>query len=206
MDVIGTTGYAAAADALARQYEGVTFDWVHRDVLHLFPRSPSRVLDLGAGTGRDAAALCRLGHSVVAIEPIAQLRAHGQRIHRAEPIEWVEDTLPDLDVMRGRSDHFDLVLLIGVWMHLDKRQRRDAMATLTGLLAESGRIIMSVRHGPTPEGRRMFSVSATETAQLAGLFGMHVIHRSEQDDRLNRPDVGWSILAFERNGISGSQP
>ena len=38
------------------QYEGLAFADVHRDVLHLFPATPSRVLDIGAGTGRDAAA------------------------------------------------------------------------------------------------------------------------------------------------------
>ena len=45
----------------------------------LIPATPSRVLDVGAGTGRDAAALAALGHSVVAVEPTPELRAHGQR-------------------------------------------------------------------------------------------------------------------------------
>ncbi|SCG08174.1 hypothetical protein GA0115255_123563 [Streptomyces sp. Ncost-T6T-2b] len=55
-----TAGYAEAADALAVQYEQVTFEDVHRDVLHLLPSAPARILDVGAGTGRDAAALAAL--------------------------------------------------------------------------------------------------------------------------------------------------
>lgn len=55
--VAGTAGYGEASDLLADQHESVTFAEVHREVLHPFPARPSRVLDLGAGTGRDAAAL-----------------------------------------------------------------------------------------------------------------------------------------------------
>jgi protein-L-isoaspartate O-methyltransferase len=32
------------------------------------------VLDIGSGTGRDAAGLAAMGHSVVAVEPTAELR------------------------------------------------------------------------------------------------------------------------------------
>ncbi|MFH8882192.1 hypothetical protein [Streptomyces californicus] len=60
-----TAGYAEAADALAVQYEQVTFDEVHRDVLHLLPAASARVLDVGAGTGRDATAPAARGYRCV---------------------------------------------------------------------------------------------------------------------------------------------
>jgi hypothetical protein len=41
--VRGTVGYAEAANALAVQYEAVTFDEVHRDVLHLVPSGGAEV-------------------------------------------------------------------------------------------------------------------------------------------------------------------
>jgi len=56
----GTEGYGETADALVEHYEGLTFADVHRDTLHLIPKTPGRVLDIGAGTGRDAAALAAL--------------------------------------------------------------------------------------------------------------------------------------------------
>jgi protein-L-isoaspartate O-methyltransferase len=58
--VSGTEGYAESADALAGRYESISFADVHRQILHLIPRTSSRILDIGAGTGRDAAALARL--------------------------------------------------------------------------------------------------------------------------------------------------
>ena len=76
-----TDGYAENAAALAEQYERLTFEDVHRDMLALFPVEPGRVLDVGAGTGRDAAALSARGHRVTAVEPTRELREHGQRAH-----------------------------------------------------------------------------------------------------------------------------
>src|SRR4029450_11932417 len=58
----GNEGYAEEADALTIQYESVHFVDLHGPVLHLLPTVPSDVLDIGAGTGRDAAALAGMGH------------------------------------------------------------------------------------------------------------------------------------------------
>ncbi len=195
-----TDGYDANAKALAAQYESITFSDTHRDVLHLFPQAPSRILDIGAGSGRDAAALAALGHTVVAVEPTAELRFEGQRIHAASAIEWVDDSLPELAVVCAREQCFDMVLLTAVWMHLDASERRTAMAQLATLIAPEGTIILSLRHGPVPAGRRMFDVSADETIRLAGSAGMHCIHQSRREDMLGRPDVCWSLLGLQSNG------
>src|SRR3954453_11536769 len=42
---------------LVPRYEGLRFEDVQREVIHLFPAPPAQVLDVGAGTGRDAEAL-----------------------------------------------------------------------------------------------------------------------------------------------------
>jgi SAM-dependent methyltransferase len=192
-----TAGYQENADALAEQYESLSFAKVHRHVLHLFPAPPSRILDVGAGTGRDAAALARLGHTVVAVEPTPALRAHGQRLHADASLEWIDDSLPHLGTLRS-GGRFDLVMLTAVWMHLDAAEREIAMATLVQLLAPAGLVVMSLRHGPVPEGRRMFEVSAAETCGLAMRHGLLVIHESEGGDTFGRPGVHWTRLAFRK--------
>ena len=191
-----TAGYAEEAEALARQYESLSFEQVNRHVLPLFPAPPARVLDIGAGTGRDAAALVRLGHGVVAVEPTAELRAHGQRLHADAAIEWIDDLLPGLPKLRGLQ--FDLVMMIAVWMHLDAEERAAAMATVAGLLAPSGLAVMSIRHGPVPPGRRMFEISATETRTLAARHGLECVHESVARDAFRRDGVTWTRLAFRR--------
>jgi protein-L-isoaspartate O-methyltransferase len=196
-DIRGTAGYGANAPALAAQYESITFADVHRDVMHLFPATPCRVLDIGAGSGRDAAALARLGHQVIAVEPTAELRAEGQRLHADLPIAWRDDHLPALAKTCAHGDRHDLILLTAVWMHLDAAERDTAMQALAALLADGGQVVMSLRHGPVPQGRRMFDVSAEETIALAATHGLGLCHRSEREDMLERRDVRWSFLGFQ---------
>lgn len=195
-DRASTAGYAEEADTLARQYESLAFAEVHRKVLHLIPSSPCRVLDIGAGTGRDAAGLARLGHDVTAVEPTAALRAHGLRLHADVAIEWIDDGLPELRLVRGRL--FDVVLLTAVWMHLDGDERRIAMDNVAELIAPGGLMTMTLRHGPVPEGRRMFDVSGAETQALAERHGLATLLELTGADEQKRAGVTWTRLAFRR--------
>jgi SAM-dependent methyltransferase len=192
----GTEGYGETADALVARYESLSFADVHRDTLHLIPAMPSRVLDIGAGTGRDAAALAALGHVVVAVEPTPELRTHGQRLHRASAITWIDDALPDLDNVHARGERFDLVLLTAVWMHLDSDERERAMARIAGLLQPGALVTLLLRDGPVPAGRRMFEVSSVETSALAARHGLQTIHDSERPALLGGSAVWWSVLAL----------
>ena len=70
IDVPGTEGYARHAEVLANDWRKISFEDHHRPVLHLIPDAPSRILDVGAGMGRDAAALASMGHAVLAVEPV----------------------------------------------------------------------------------------------------------------------------------------
>ncbi|MBX9989286.1 class I SAM-dependent methyltransferase [Phreatobacter oligotrophus] len=196
MTTASTAGYGREADNLAVQYESITFEQVHAPVLHLLPEAPGHALDIGAGTGRDAAALAARGFSVVAVEPTAELRAHGARIHAGRPIIWLDDGLPDLAVLAGRAERFDLILLTAVWMHLDADEREQAMARLADLAQPGARIVMTLRHGPIPEGRRMFEVSAAETVALAARNGLASLFETSRPDMFGRPGVTWSVLVL----------
>ncbi len=197
--VPGTAGYAEAADVLAVQYEEVTFEQVHREVLHLVPGGPGRVLDVGAGTGRDAAALAGRGHRVVAVEPTAALRRHGQRLHVGAAIDWVDDSLPEL-ASAGDGPRFDAVFATAVWMHLDAGERARALARIAALLAPGGRFFVQLRHGPVPAGRRMFEVSAEDTVAAGRTHGLQPLHRSERPDLHGRDGVRWSSLVLQAEG------
>jgi SAM-dependent methyltransferase len=199
--VRGTEGYAEAAAELIPRYDSLAFADVHRPVLHLIPRVPCSALDIGAGTGRDAAHLAAMGHRVVAVEPTDALRLPGMALHPSPLIEWVDDSLPDLSVLRARRPSFDLVMLTAVWAHLDAEQRRAAMPNLAALLRIGGVMIMSIRHGPAPPVRRTFDVSAEETVELARAQGLAVTAnlRTESAQEPNRrAGVTWTRLAFVR--------
>lgn len=195
----GTEGYAADADTLVAQYESLSFADLHAPVLHLMPTAPSRVLDIGAGTGRDAAAFAAMGHDVVAVEPTRALRERAAVLHPSSRIDWLDDHLPDLESLARCGPGFEVVMLSAVWMHLDQRQRRQAMPRVARLMRRGGVMILSLRHGPVPAGRRMFDVSAEETIALAVAAGMSVILRLDnQLSAFARADVSWTRLAFAK--------
>jgi len=62
-------GYAAAAEALYAVWEGLSSEAVLAPVLADLPAEPGRCLDLGAGSGRDAAWLSGRAHRVWAAVP-----------------------------------------------------------------------------------------------------------------------------------------
>ncbi|MFJ8040100.1 class I SAM-dependent methyltransferase [Kitasatospora sp. NPDC096147] len=188
----GTSGYREAAVELIAQYEEVGFEQLHGELLHLLPERPVRVLELGAGTGRDAAWLAARGHLVTAVEPVVELR-----VHERPGITWVVDELPGLASVAGE---FELVTAVAVWMHLDPAERRAAMRRVAGLLAPGGLLLLTLRHGPVPAGRSMHPVSAAETALLGREFGLVEVHRSERADGHGRAGVHWEQLALDRPG------
>ncbi len=196
--VPGSAGYDLHATELAQQYERLQFEQVHADVLYLVPAAPGLVVDIGAGSGRDAAALARRGHRVVAVEPTGTLRAEGERLHAALPIRWVDDSLPALRALRDEGHRYDLMLFSAVWMHLDQAERAEGMAALAALLAPGGVAILSLRHGPVPPGRRMFDVSAEETIALGRQHGLEPCHSGRREDTQGRVDVHWSVVALRR--------
>jgi 2-polyprenyl-3-methyl-5-hydroxy-6-metoxy-1,4-benzoquinol methylase len=196
MKVSGTEGYAETADRLVEQYEGRTFADVHKSILHLIPTTPCRVLDIGAGTGRDAAALAALGHRVLAAEPTAEMRAHAQRLHPSPRIEWIDDSLPELARIHDRGGRYDLVMMTAVWMHLDEVQRRRAMGRVATLIEPGGLMTLSLRHGPIPAGRRMFDVTSAETRALATEHGLTVLIDRDRPSVVGADGVWWSVLAL----------
>ena len=196
--VSGTENYAEEAPDLLQRYESIPFADTHRSVMHLIPKEPCRVLDIGAGTGRDAAGFAALGHRVVAVEPTAEMRCGAMALHPSPEIEWLDDSLPDLASLRARGEQFDLVMMTAVWMHLDKPQRPRAIPNVAALVREGGVMIMTLRHGPVPPGRRMFEVSAEETMGLAAPFGLGCVLNRPAEPSLRQPGISWTRLALRK--------
>jgi len=199
--VSGTENYADEAPELLKRYESISFADAHRLVTHLIPTAPSRVLDIGSGTGRDAAGFAALGHSVVAVEPTEEFRRGAMLLHPSPMIEWLDDSLPDLAAIRARGDEFDVVMLTAVWMHLDALQRRRAIPNVAALVRNGGVVMMSLRHGPVPPGRHMFEVSAEETIALAQPLELCCILRQKAEPSLRQPGVTWTWLAFQKEPL-----
>ncbi|MER9889118.1 class I SAM-dependent methyltransferase [Mesorhizobium sp. M0114] len=194
-------GYAAeASSSLVARFESVDPKNVYAPVIDLLPKSPARVADIGAGTGRDAAWFAHQGHDVVAAEPVRELREPGMAIHRDQKITWLDDRLPDLSKLQVHGP-FDLVTLCGVWQHIDDEERQLAMQNLGRLVKIGGLLIMSLRHGPGAPGRRVVPVKPSDTIELAERAGFNLLRQLQAD--AIQPDnraagVHWTWLALKK--------
>ena len=87
-----TAGYAQEAPALLGLYESISAETLHRPVWHLLPTTPSTLIAIGAGTGRDAAYFAAMVHRVLAVEPVAEMREGAMKLHPSPRISATGST------------------------------------------------------------------------------------------------------------------
>jgi hypothetical protein len=154
------------------------------------------VLDIGAGTGRDAAWFARQGHDVIAVEPAKSMRAEGQRRHADPHIRWVDDELPQLSMLSRLGISFDLVMLTAVWQHVAPADRERAFRKIVALMKSGGLLAMSLRLGPAPADRGMHPVSLEEVERLGRNQGLQIEKVHHAADEQDRSDVRWTCVAL----------
>ncbi|MEE4207715.1 MAG: class I SAM-dependent methyltransferase, partial [Parvularcula sp.] len=197
------TYYEQHAASLADGYETLSFEKAHPALLALideqFEGKSLAVLDVGAGTGRDASWFAENGHRVVAVEPSEAMQTIGKRLHPSPDIEWREDTLPELAETVASGEKFDLIILSAVWMHVKPDERQQALETLAILSKPGGRIYLTLRIGPSEPARGIYRVSEEALQdKLAGL-SLEAEKLDEQSDLLGRSNIRWVAI-----GISAS--
>lgn len=188
--------YEQNAHELVKQYESLSFEDVHTGLLDLLPEAGTTILDVGAGSGRDAAWFASRGYDVVAVEPTDAMRTRGRELHQSNRIHWLSDSLPDLAQVRRLGLTFDLILLSAVWMHVPPTLRARALRKLATMLAPSGRIAISLRIGEPDTARGMYEVTMHELSALSQQFGLRLIRATESADRLGRSGISWTTAVF----------
>ena len=189
--------YDREAHALIERYESVAFEEAHADVLDLLPDSDALILDVGAGSGRDAAWFAQRGHAVIAVEPAGALRAQAASRHPSARIRWLDDRLPALDGVFRTHLTFDLIWLSAVWMHVAPTARERAFRKLSTLLRPGGTLMLSLREGPLDDGRRLYPAPVDEVEKLARSHGLSVTRVTRGDDRLGRAEVTWTTVCLQ---------
>jgi SAM-dependent methyltransferase len=192
--------YNAKAKQYCEDYEALTFEEVHAPILDLLPPPPAYALDVGAGSGRDAAALAKKGYCVVAVEPSQDMRKQASILHGDKHIKWSDDALPKLSETRGKGIRFDVILASAVWMHIAPEDRDQAFDSLIHCLGKHGLLFLTLRNGmPVPE-RSIYSVSRQEVYRLGKRYGAKLIKECETADSFGRSNITWTTLAFRKQG------
>lgn len=191
--------YDEHAVALADSYESVAFENAYPFLANMFTAASSTldVLDIGAGTGRDAAWISSKGHNVLAVEPSSSMLTIAKNLHSSERIAWLKSELPRLDHLDVSTGTFDVILLNAVWMHIAPLDRATSLQRIKQLLNPYGSIFVSLRLGSANEGRGMFEISGSQFAFDAKEAGFDVVPRGDYEDLLGRAEVSWKMFELK---------
>jgi SAM-dependent methyltransferase len=200
----GVPYYDVHAQQLTEQYESLEAHAVHHWLMDLLPTGVnSRALDVGAGSGRDAAWLVSRGFEVWAVEPSEVMRQEAQKRHTEAATTWLDDHLPELERTRMAASQqgvsFDFILMSAVWMHLAPQLRETAFKNLMSLLAEGGILAVTLRCGPAPAERQMYEVTEEEIRQLSAEYGATVLRCLSAPDQSGRSEISWIQMALRKD-------
>ena len=190
--------YDQHAAELADSYETIPFEQAYPFLVPLFSDGSLDVLDIGAGTGRDAAWIAARGHRVCAVEPSAAMRTLAKKLHPNQRITWIDARLPDLtsDVLQAKI--FDVVLANAVWMHIPPQFREKSMRRIFELAKVGGKAFISLRIGPQDQQRGMYQVSPEGFRNVAQSVGFKVIPKGQQPDILGRSEISWLMYELAK--------
>lgn len=155
------------------------------------------VLDIGSGSGRDAAFFASNGYQVSAVEPATELRELAQQKHVNNLITWADDYLPELKGFSDVSEHYDHVHLSAVIFHLPQSETRKILERIFSLLKKDGTVFIGLRIGPADPERPMFNLDSDWIiSQSTDLF--EIINIEESEDDFKRDDIRWSRMILKK--------
>jgi SAM-dependent methyltransferase len=137
----------------------------------------ARVLDVGSGMGRVAAALAARGHDVVAVEPDAALVAQSRATYPGLEVQHADILAAPL------AAGFDLAVAVGnVMVFLAEDTERAVLARLRSLLAPTGRVLVGFHPVDGPASARdylheEFAADAVASGlRVDACFGSYELH------------------------------
>lgn len=188
--------YDRDAERFGILYSQSRFEDVHAALLPHLPPAGSAVLDVGAGSGRDAAALAQNGYIVTAVEPSSELSRWGQNYYGATGVEWIADCLPHLAILRSGAQRFDFILCSAVLIHIAPEDLALSLEALADLLKPGGRLAVSVRNRQAQDRTDIFyEVPAPALIAAAKNADLELQHQSTSFDQLGRA-LRWQAFVF----------
>ncbi len=191
-----TEWYELNASLISERLERFHFKEIHEFLLKHLPKPPSLVVDIGAGTGRDAAGFAELGYDVTAVEPSVAMRIMASHIRKDFGIHWVDDRLPELKELRSSGVLYDVILLSAVWMHVSPSEREQAFRNIIALLNPGGLMHFTLRHGTHERMDGFWDIPLAEVQSLARDRSLIEVECNVVEDKYGREGVTWSQLTL----------
>lgn len=168
----------------------------------------ARILDVGAGSGRDLRILLDMGYNAYGIEPSSGLRERAIATYPMLNDRLLAGGLPESIEFYPGS--FDGIVCSAVLMHIPHSQLFDALITLRNLLKDNGRLLLSIpAQRPDvvaqrdPKGRLFETLQAEQLKLLCARLGLECITEYHNDDAMGRAETSWATLLFVKRASLG---
>ena len=189
----------------AQKYESISPEKIHGWLRNFIPISTESVLDLGAGSGRDAAWLSERAKNVVAVEPSFEMQNFAKNTHLQANIEWINDSLPKLTKLRDKRQTFDFILLNSTWSQIPTEQRTESFYQMMRLLKPGGYLSLSFRIDSGRNKVGIYPVSLAKLKELASNYGVELIEEHQSADQFGRADIAWVHALFKSPQIQDAK-
>lgn len=203
MDEKTVSRYDTHARETSARYEAADVSRLHVMLLrHLPPRGAS-VLELGCGSGRDAAFLEANGYDVAAVDASSGMIAEASRLHPelAGRLSCAAVPVPDGSPLLRCS--FDAVFSNAMFMHIPDPELPLVVHQIRRMLRPGGIVIISVSvgRGGLTDNRdgtgRLFRERQPEELRLVfERVGLAFVTQDEPSDADDRPSLRWVTLVF----------
>jgi len=191
------------------------YDRVKGGIAELLPLAFSpgiRVLDVGAGSGRDIRTLLDMGVDAYGVEPSDRLRACALERHPMLVGRLERGELPKLGKPFGSQ--FDGILCSAVLMHLPREEVFDAAVALRDALKDDGRLLISIpadrpdidEHHRDRRGRLFTPLNEEYLGLLFERLGFQQVGKWHSSDATGRKGHSWCTLLFYLRHAQTARP
>lgn len=204
MDRATVEYYDRNASTCGAKYESADMSHLDHLLLRHLPERGARVLELGCGSGREAAFLLQSSHEVYGIDASAGMIGEALRRHPELAGRLSCEAVPLPEDCRLLLQSFDAVLAIALLMHVPDSDLFETIQQLKQMLRPLGMVFVSVSRGrPNVDangrgsGGRLFRERPAEELQL--LFerlGFLLAARYQTPDAFERGML-WHSLVFQ---------
>jgi cyclopropane fatty-acyl-phospholipid synthase-like methyltransferase len=195
--------YSQNSLKVAERYESADVTQLH-DFLSSSLEPGGRLLELGCGSGRDAAFMVSQGFRVLATDGSASM-VEQAKLHRPELAAHVVH----LKLPEGLSSAlgvFDGIYAVAVLMHLSIQEIENTISAVNCLLAARGRFVFSVparrddviTNEFDSKGRRFTTLSPDGWKDLCLKCNLQTIQTMISEDGLGRNGIVWMNCLAEK--------
>ena len=213
MDSVTVNRYNCHAADYVALYEGADMSTLHRLLLRYLPPR-CRVLEIGCGSGRDAAFLLSHGYDVTATDASPSMltlaaQHHPELTSRLHLLAFPTSTTKPFDLAQGRQPNnsttapqalFNAILSFAMVMHLTDPELRECAAQWRDLIEDEGVLVISASTGRPglvqlreDTGRLYCERTPDELLAVFKHAGFTCIATHPLSDLLKR-DIQWTVL------------